>query len=224
MGSQKLLAEILDESLGNRSLTKEDAELLVSGGLARWEGEYLSVTQKGRDTLRSFDPAHYKTLYINTNKKRVSGSRVILVDGLFVWTGGYKTKDLPKRAGFKWDADKKRWSTPDGRKARSLFDFADYDAKIQMGSPTTPSGLENYKDIVLEALKYLASVCDYAQELDYQGFSKSDTHIGHSLAARRELTAEQAALGLPLLRIHKCQLPDWMYIALKPYIDAVAGS
>ena len=103
--------------------------------------------------------------------------------------------------------------------ARQLFDFADYDAQVEMGAPTIPEGIGKYKEIVLEGIQYLADRCDWAQKLDYQGYSKGDTHLGHSLATKSKLTAEQAALALPLLSLHRHQLPKDIYNGLLPFFS-----
>jgi hypothetical protein len=211
--------EILDRSLRNRQIEPDDADILLKAGLIRPDSTGYCPTQSGNESLKKYNPGHYKSVYIN---HKVKGSHVVFSDNLFVWTGGYKTKELPKSAGFRWDATKRRWWTDRADIARKLFDFADYDARAEMGSPVIPEGLDDYKSLVLQCLKYLASVCDYAKTLDYQGYSKSDTSIGHTLAAKNSLTAEQAALGLPLIRVHQCQLPEWMVSLLKPFIDAVA--
>lgn len=147
-------------------------------------------------------------------------SKVVLKGGRFVWEGGYKTKELPKQSGFRWDSVSRHWWTDNPVVARNLFDFADYKSRVAMGSPA-PDGIDDYKDIVLEALRMLAGVCDYARMEDGQGFSKSDAYVGHDLASKQSLTAEQAALGLPLIRRHKRQLPEWMVAVLNPFIDAV---
>ncbi len=38
----------------------------------------------------------------------------------FVWTGGYETKDIPKRAGFRWDPDRRVWRTSNPEVARRV--------------------------------------------------------------------------------------------------------
>jgi hypothetical protein len=55
-------------------------------------------------------------------------------------------------------------------------------------------------------LKYLASMCDGARELDGVGFSRIDANIGHSLAGAIELTPKQAVLGRRLVHKYRRQL------------------
>ena len=182
-------------------------------------------TKEGNNILQIYDPACYKTIYKNTKRRgkgKITGSHVIMRNGKYVWTGGYKTRELPKRAGFRWDATERQWWTDSPNIARKLFDFADYDAKVEMGSPIIPQDLDEYKEVVLEGLRYLAERCDYAKMLDGMGFGKSDTYLGHSLAAKSSLTAEQAALGIPLLSLHRYQLPEWIAKVLEPFFDAVS--
>ena len=146
--------------------------------------------------------------------------KVIIKDSHFVWKGGYKTKEIPKQSGFRWSPEQRYWWTDNPDTARKLFDFADSKAKSEMGAIRILDGFDDYKDVVLEGLRYLAARCDYAKEEDGMGFSKSDTGIGHSLAAMSSLTAEQAALGLPILSIHRHQLPEWIAKVLEPFFDA----
>jgi len=61
---------------------------------------------------------------------------------------------------------------------------------------------------VHDALRMLAGMCDGAQAVDGMGFSKIDTHIGHSLAEQFALTPAQAALGKRLVTKYKRQLPE----------------
>lgn len=55
-------------------------------------------------------------------------------------------------------------------------------------------------------LRALASVCDYASELDGSGFNKIDAGIGHSLAASGQLSPKQAALGARIVRKYHRQV------------------
>jgi SWI/SNF-related matrix-associated actin-dependent regulator 1 of chromatin subfamily A len=61
---------------------------------------------------------------------------------------------------------------------------------------------------ILECLRIISGSCDGAMELDGRGFNKFDTRIGKQLAARTNLTREQAVLGLKLVRKYKRQLPE----------------
>ena len=189
-------------------------EMTLQGG--------FDITQSGAELLKVFDPAWYKRFYVNpkmSKSRKTNGAHVIMSGDRFVWTGGYHTREVPKRAGFQWDTECKRWWTVDPVVARQLFDFADYDAKVEMGSPTVPEGIGKYKEVVLEGLRYLADRCDYAYKLDCMGYSKTDTHLGHSLAAKFELTPEQAALGIPMLSIHRRQLPEHVRKAVEPFFE-----
>jgi hypothetical protein len=64
------------------------------------------------------------------------------------------------------------------------------------------------REAVLICLKMLASRCDWAVELDGEGFSKADTLIGHRLADKSELNSEQALLGCRIIALHRYQLPE----------------
>jgi len=68
--------------------------------------------------------------------------------------------------------------------------------------------------LVHEGLRMLAGMCDGARQLDGAGFSKIDTHIGHSLAGAMRLTARQAVLGLRLVRKYRRQLPEHITVVL----------
>ena len=62
------------------------------------------------------------------------------------------------------------------------------------------------KDAILEALKFLASTCDGARDLDGQGFSAYDTDIGHSLASFCKLSTKQLTVGARLCFKYRKQL------------------
>jgi len=213
--------------LGNWLETQkaEDAtigDLIGDGYITIDSREEYAMTSNAQELLKMFNPACYKKLYINPKmgkNRRPNGSHIVMRDGHYTWTGGFRTKDVPKQAGFKWDGAKKYWWTDDPAIARQLFDFADYDAKVEMGAPKIPEGIGRYKEVVLEGLQYLADRCDYAEKLDYMGYSKGDTHLGHALSTKSELTPEQAALGIPMLSIHRYQLPEHIYNTLKPFFS-----
>lgn len=59
-----------------------------------------------------------------------------------------------------------------------------------------------------ECMKYLASVCDYAFEEDFQGFSKPDAVLGHKMAAMPEFTNEIMPAALFYCNKYRRQLPD----------------
>lgn len=61
------------------------------------------------------------------------------------------------------------------------------------------------QDAIRAAIKYLASVCDYAQSQDGQGFSKSDTMKGHILAATAMEQEPELRVALALLIIYRRQ-------------------
>ena len=208
----------------------EDAtigDMLEAGYVVMDEHTNFSLTDAGTELLKVFNPAFYKRYFINPKigkSKRTNGPHVIMRDGHYTWTGGYHTRDAPRQAGFQWDKEKKYWWTDDPAMARQLFDFADYDAKVEMGAPKIPEGIGKYKEIVLEGLQYLADRCDYAVKLDYMGYSKGDTHLGHSLATKSELTPEQAALGIPMLSIHRHQLPEHIRAVVEPFFEVVRAN
>ena len=53
---------------------------------------------------------------------------------VFVWLGGYETRHLPKEAGFRWDALKKRWWTTDATRAAALADYGTAEAREAVGA------------------------------------------------------------------------------------------
>jgi SWI/SNF-related matrix-associated actin-dependent regulator 1 of chromatin subfamily A len=59
-----------------------------------------------------------------------------------------------------------------------------------------------------QAIKLLASMCDFAQDLDGAGFNKIDAHCGHSLAQQEHLSAKQAALAARIATKYRRQLPE----------------
>ena len=44
--------------------------------------------------------------------------------GLFIAFSKYEERDIPKQAGWRWDASTKRWFTSDPEKARRLESYA----------------------------------------------------------------------------------------------------
>lgn len=48
-------------------------------------------------------------------------------NGIYMWQGGFKTKDLPKDAGFRWDPATKTWWTKSMDNAVKLSAYADMD-------------------------------------------------------------------------------------------------
>ena len=138
----------------------------------------------------------------------------------FIWKGGYKTKDIPKAAGFRWDPGVKRWWTVDVQAARKLFDFADAATRAEIGTPEVPTWFTaEVAEDVHTALHFLAARCDYAYKLDGQGFSKADAVIGHSLAEKERISRNQALLALRIVRIHHHQIPAGLWAAIKPAAD-----
>ena len=53
--------------------------------------------------------------------------------GLFIAFSKYEERDIPKQAGWRWDASTKRWFTSDPEKARRLESYADPAARAQLG-------------------------------------------------------------------------------------------
>lgn len=51
--------------------------------------------------------------------------KLLKVDNWYVWQGGYETKDIPKAAKFRWNADKKRWETNILEYALNLREYAE---------------------------------------------------------------------------------------------------
>lgn len=62
--------------------------------------------------------------------------------------------------------------------------------------------------VLRRALEFLASRCDYAQEKDFQGFSKSDAFIGHYLSKHEDWTVQEAKMAYECVRRYRdTQLP-----------------
>jgi SWI/SNF-related matrix-associated actin-dependent regulator 1 of chromatin subfamily A len=59
-----------------------------------------------------------------------------------------------------------------------------------------------------QAMRMLAGMCDGAVTEDGAGFNKTDTSVGHKLAAAAELTDGQVWLATSLARKYRRQLPD----------------
>jgi len=53
-------------------------------------------------------------------------------NGVFFWTGPIETKEIPKGAGMRWNADYKKWQTEDFNVAKKLAEYADSAAQAQM--------------------------------------------------------------------------------------------
>ena len=62
------------------------------------------------------------------------------------------------------------------------------------------------KDLILRAAQYLAGVCDFARNLDGQGYNAADTILGHSLAMASELEDDEAELAYSILCKYQRQL------------------
>lgn len=62
------------------------------------------------------------------------------------------------------------------------------------------------KDRILQCLRHLASVCDYARTLDGQGFNGFDADFGHDLAGRDCLSDGQAIVACKMLQKYRKQL------------------
>ena len=60
--------------------------------------------------------------------------------------------------------------------------------------------------IAQKFVQYLASVCDYASQLDYSGFNRYDAALGHALAKRDPFSRRDAVLARMLCRKYKRQL------------------
>ncbi len=59
----------------------------------------------------------------------------LTVDGaVFVAECRYEDKDVPKGAGFRWDAARRRWATPEPQVAARLIDFADERAAARLAN------------------------------------------------------------------------------------------
>jgi len=56
---------------------------------------------------------------------------------LFIWRGDYKTKDVPKAAGFRWNPDLRHWWTNDATKAQRLTQYATPEALTALAPVTT---------------------------------------------------------------------------------------
>jgi SWI/SNF-related matrix-associated actin-dependent regulator 1 of chromatin subfamily A len=46
-------------------------------------------------------------------------------DGIWVWLGGYDTRDIPKQAGFAWDHNRKFWWSDSAKRALKLKNYCD---------------------------------------------------------------------------------------------------
>lgn len=60
-------------------------------------------------------------------------------------------------------------------------------------------------------VRYLASRCDGAHDLDGQGFNRLDSFNGHSWARQTELTVEQAERAREMVRKYRRQIPVEMW-------------
>jgi hypothetical protein len=106
-----------------------------------------------------------------------------------------------------------------------LFEYADYEARVEMGV-AVPHGMmdDAHISLVHTAIRTVAYVCDGAKDKDHVGYSQSDAYVGHALAEKDSLTANQATLGLRLIYRHRKQLPEWMWSVLEPMFCVNAGS
>lgn len=169
-------------------------------------------------------PPDIEPLDLNTAKAVIrTSAKVVVRNGLYIWTGGYKARHLAKAAGFRYNSIYRQWWTREDFIARKLFEYADYEARVKMGSPVVHPLMDEVNTaLVQSAVRYLAGVCDWAKDLDHQGYSKSDAYVGHKLAELGALNANQATLGLRLVIRHKRQLPEWLLDGIKSLIDLPA--
>lgn len=131
----------------------------------------------------------------------------------FNFKGTYQQGIYPRQLGFQWDPTAKILWTTDRDAATLLRKCADSSAKAELGVYRSPELPGQQITSIHTCLKRLSAVCDGAEELDGQGFSKSDTALGKHLASKSILNSEQATRGLELVRLHKSQLPEPMLVA-----------
>lgn len=81
--------------------------------------------------------------------------------------------------------------------------------------PKYPAATDEQRDLCGVAIRIIAGKCDGAAQLDGNGFSKIDAHVGHSLADRvRPYTDGEVWLAMKLARKYRRQLPASLVTAL----------
>lgn len=66
---------------------------------------------------------------------------------------------------------------------------------------------DKQKSVALELIQYLASICDYAHALDYNGFNATDTYAGHEMAKLSTLSDAEMPRAVFWCRKYRKQLP-----------------
>ena len=77
----------------------------------------------------------------------------------------------------------------------------------ELNNQTKTEYSKESKRVALDAVKYLASVCDYAHKLDYEGFGAADATAGHEMARRSEIDDSEMPRALYWCRKYRRQLP-----------------
>jgi hypothetical protein len=101
------------------------------------------------------------------------------------------------------------------KKNRNKFQDKNVTVTIKEVEEQLPQITAEQISLIHTGLKYLAGVCDGAEELDGMGFNKIDTGIGHKLANLPTLTPRQAVLGKKLVLKYRRQLSNNMIEEIK---------
>jgi hypothetical protein len=86
-------------------------------------------------------------------------------------------------------------------------DNADVSEIYEDLSKTKTEYSEESKRVALDAVKYLASICDYARKLDYDGFGAADATAGHAMARLGKIDDSDMPRALYWCRKYRRQLP-----------------
>jgi len=110
-------------------------------------------------------------------------------NNVFVWTGGFQTKDLPKAAGFRWSPDDRCWWTDKPEVAAKLRDHADDTCKT-----TIDAALQKKAQTVVASQATSAAIDIPAPTgLEYLPFQKAG--IAYALDHQNCLIGDDMGLG-----------------------------
>ena len=120
------------------------------------------------------------------------------VNDLFVWSGGYDSRHLPKQARFRWDPRERRWWTDSIEKASELAEYADAECRERLGNVVTER-----QEAFDASLAVDADVDVPAPDgLSYRPFQRAGIHYG--LSKPHILIGDEMGLGKTIQALGIC--------------------
>lgn len=101
--------------------------------------------------------------------------KLLQIDGVYVWHGGYMTRDIPKSAGMSWNKKKRRWETRNNDIALSLRKYADVALQAKLDSLNS----ELQRRMKLSAATTSDAVIPAPEGLNYYPYQKAGIVFAH---------------------------------------------